>query len=314
MVIPEGAEATEEFLVRYRRLFSHLNRFAQKTSTFDNIVIDEDDGFAIATRELLATSDFFKWHGSDFENTRIRMDKSKNMSPSLPHLCSLESFYNYNIALLSSSSIVNSGWPSQDGEGFVPRLADYITRRPSDAQIDTFVEHLDIYWNAIVSVLPDLEKPGHMMRNHNCDPENDEDESTDSALFWPVCQEILIRLVRRLCDMNLDDPEKPTLTKVKNAIAPLGNLNWSMHEVPWRLMALKNDPEDENKWSMRNEDRKPALQIIENILSWQLQLVNLDAEGIKDLKESWSSYLLTKPSKKEVEELWAEIERGCSRK
>lgn len=45
---------------RARRLFTNLNRYTVKTSKADNIVIDEDDGYAILTRRLVREHDFFK--------------------------------------------------------------------------------------------------------------------------------------------------------------------------------------------------------------------------------------------------------------
>lgn len=49
-----------EGIQRARRLFTNLNRYAVKTSKADNIVIDEDDGYAILTRRLVREHDFFK--------------------------------------------------------------------------------------------------------------------------------------------------------------------------------------------------------------------------------------------------------------
>lgn len=49
-----------EGIQRARRLFTNLNRYTVKTSKADNIVIDEDDGYAILTRRLVREHDFFK--------------------------------------------------------------------------------------------------------------------------------------------------------------------------------------------------------------------------------------------------------------
>ena len=44
---------TDQGLERTRRLFSTLNRYAVKVSTGDIVLLDEDDGYAIATRQLV---------------------------------------------------------------------------------------------------------------------------------------------------------------------------------------------------------------------------------------------------------------------
>ena len=48
-----------EGMARARRLFTTVNRYAKKTSTVINIVMDEDDGMAIITRRLIRDNEFF---------------------------------------------------------------------------------------------------------------------------------------------------------------------------------------------------------------------------------------------------------------
>lgn len=49
--------------IKTRRLFSNINRNAVKTSTAEDIVLDEDDGLAIITRQLLEEHEFLKQEG-----------------------------------------------------------------------------------------------------------------------------------------------------------------------------------------------------------------------------------------------------------
>ena len=48
---------------KYRKLFSTLNRYAKKTDGATNIILDEDDTFAILTRRLITDHEFFRWTG-----------------------------------------------------------------------------------------------------------------------------------------------------------------------------------------------------------------------------------------------------------
>jgi DNA sulfur modification protein DndB len=49
--------------IRTRRLFSNINRNAVKTSATEDIVLDEDDGFAVLTRRVLDDHEFLKTDG-----------------------------------------------------------------------------------------------------------------------------------------------------------------------------------------------------------------------------------------------------------
>lgn len=49
--------------IRTRRLFSNINRNAVKTAAAEDIVLDEDDGFAVIVRRLLDEHAFFKVEG-----------------------------------------------------------------------------------------------------------------------------------------------------------------------------------------------------------------------------------------------------------
>lgn len=66
LVVSED-EASDEFMKAYRRLFSSLNRHAKPTDRDTNIIMDEDDTFAILTRRLITEHEFFKWDGKQRE-------------------------------------------------------------------------------------------------------------------------------------------------------------------------------------------------------------------------------------------------------
>src|SRR5262249_33299578 len=67
VVTPQEGEGEEEFMRRYRRLFGHLNRYAKPTDKVTNIIMDEDDAFAICTRRLIMDYDFFHTSGPQKE-------------------------------------------------------------------------------------------------------------------------------------------------------------------------------------------------------------------------------------------------------
>ena len=62
-VVPSENTSRDDFLKAYRRLFSSLNRHAKPTDLNTNIIMDEDDRFAIVTRRLLSDFDFLAGMG-----------------------------------------------------------------------------------------------------------------------------------------------------------------------------------------------------------------------------------------------------------
>ena len=60
VVVPSEAETRDQFMKRYRRLFGNLNRYAKPTDEVTNIIMDEDDVFAIITRRLITEHEFLR--------------------------------------------------------------------------------------------------------------------------------------------------------------------------------------------------------------------------------------------------------------
>ena len=59
VVVPSVEDSNETFMQKYRRLFSNLNRYAKPMDQATNIIMDEDDTFAILTRRLITDHAFF---------------------------------------------------------------------------------------------------------------------------------------------------------------------------------------------------------------------------------------------------------------
>ena len=60
VVVPKTDETNDSFMLRYRRLFGNLNRHAKTTDQVTNIIMDEDDVFAILTRRIITDHAFFQ--------------------------------------------------------------------------------------------------------------------------------------------------------------------------------------------------------------------------------------------------------------
>ena len=161
-----------EFFKRYRRLFGNLNRYAKPTNKVTNIIMDEDDAFAIITRRLITDYEFFKASGRHLDSPRIKTTGGKNLRVNAPHFTSLETLYSINTTLLSSRARRNDEWSN---------LTMYKRFRPDDDYIDELYEELATYWDALINVLPELRRDPLTMRCHSSDELDD--EHSDSALF-----------------------------------------------------------------------------------------------------------------------------------
>jgi DNA sulfur modification protein DndB len=309
VVAPRKEESNTEFMKRYRRLFGHLNRYAKPTSKVEDIIMDEDDAFAIITRRLITDHDFFRATGKAKDSPRIKTEGGKNLKRSDTYFTHLDSLYEMNISLLKTKSRRNKaqGWCS-DEEG--QDLNDFKRFRPSDECIDDLHRELELYWDGLLEELPLLRKDPPTMRDHDADPEGngegeEEEETQDNLLFWPIGQEMLARLIRDLLDQRLPDPKDPSRAAIKSALAGLADLQWELHLAPWRFFVLTKD--EQKGWRMRSEERSKVMEIAEQIQQWVIGLDERSEDEVGELKEQWANRLIPAQSEEEIERMWAEV-------
>jgi DNA sulfur modification protein DndB len=303
IVVPEDAESQSDFMVRYRRLFGNLNRYAKPMDQVTNIIMDEDDVFAILTRRLITDHEFFQAPGRQMESVRIKTTKGKNLKASDSYFSSLEALYEINITLLTSRKRRDAGW---DTDGIDSSALQRF--RPDEELIDSLDRELKLYWNAILEELEILRRNPTEMRSHSID-----DDYEDNLLFWPIGQALLVDVTRDLLDQRQDLPDEPSTESVKNALAGLSAVEWNFHKPPWRHLLLIPTDNTMRDWKIRSEDRKVALAVGKRIVKWQLGLDELDAEQIVELRANWEGMLLPALPPEQVESLWKDIENGAIR-
>jgi DGQHR domain-containing protein len=145
VVVPSEAEGHEEFLKRYRRLFGNLNRYAKPMDQVTNIIMDEDDAFAIVTRRLITEHEFFRYSGRQRESARIKTEKGKNLRATESYFTSLETFYEMNISLLTTKARKNKGWNVEEDD-----FKEFRRFRPDDEVIDSLFEEIRMYWDGLL--------------------------------------------------------------------------------------------------------------------------------------------------------------------
>ena len=307
VVVPMEAETDEEFLKRYRRLFGNLNRYAKPMDQVTNIIMDEDDAFAIVTRRLISEHEFFHYSGRQKDSAKIKTRKGKNLKTSDSFFTSLETLYLMNISLLSSNERKNKGW-NTEGERNYKEFRKY---RPDEEYLDSLFEELKLYWDGLLEELPVLREEPSKMRNHSSP--SGKDGTQDNVLFWPICQEILADIARDLLNKRQITPATPTPQSIREALSGLGDLTWNFHEPPWRNLLLVPKDQDSLSWRIRSEDRKYVMLIAKEIIKWQLGLLEYATDEIKDLYGRWSAMLLPALESDEIEELWDQIQNAVHR-
>lgn len=301
VVVPSELESTDEFLTRYRRLFSHLNRYAKSTDNATNIIMDEDDAFAILTRRLISEHEFFNSTRRRTGSLRVKTNKGKTLKQSDPYFTSLETLYRINITLLSTHNRNLKGWEKLGNK----KLKEFIKFRPEDEQLESLYKELCIYWNAIIEELPILDNTPSIMRNLYA--KKGDGRIDNNFLFWPVGQEVLAEIARDMMDYRLMDSANPTAGSVKKAVKGIRNLTWEAYEPPWCNLALIPD-ESGFHWRIRSQEWNNVKGMIRSIFRWQLGIDTLNKKEVTRLRDRWEELLWPALNQATIKKLWAKIE------
>ena len=295
MVLRYEDTEEDEWLRAYRRLFSYLNRYAKPTDPDTNIIMDEDDLFAILTRRLIAEHDFFRAPGRHAESLRVQT-KGRPLKEGTSHFTSLQQLYDLNEALLTTPLRGNVGWGPEEGADRIREVKQFKRFRPPEDYIDDLFDELVLYWDALIGAIPALGRKPSQSRNHQAENSNGEDE--DNVLFWPIGQAMMIRVARALLDRNLPDPGEPGLEDARAALSPLGAVEWRLHRVPWRgllLVSVIDGRSKGRKWAMRNENRKGAVDVGTRVLRWITGCDQRNESEEEELREEWEDLLVLSP-------------------
>ena len=287
------------WLQRYRRLFSSLNRYARPTGADTNIIMDEDDVFAIVTRRLITDHEFFR--APDRERSSIRVQtKGKNLKSGTSHFTSLQTLYEINKTLLMTAERRRRWGRAKD-------MKVFLQFRPDEDEVDRYYQSLANHWGALLKAIPALSEEPERMRVHEV-PDPNPDGYGDHLLFWPIGQELVAEIARSLLDCaGLFDAAD--IATMEGALRPLGEVPWDLHKPPWRyLLLVPATPPQQAAWRIRSEDRKAALEVAAELLRWIVGLDPLNDEETRSLCERWRRLLYPEPADgHETEQMWQEV-------
>ena len=295
LVVLREEQHVEEnvWLQRYRRLFSSLNRYAKPTSLDTNIIMDEDDIFAILTRRLITEHEFFQ---TSSRGTFRVQTKGKNVREGSTCFISLQTLYGVNETLL-----MDPARRRKLGERRALKLFKQF--RPDENRIDRWYEELCELWDALLEAVPVLRDDPARMRAHAI-PNPNTDRLRDHLLFWPIGQELFAEVARALLDRE-GAPRGAGAERMAPALSPLADVPWDLHEPPWPYLLLVPKGVDLASWRMRNEDRKSALEVAKRLVRWMVGLDALSPKDERALRADWENILIFPPSR-EMEEAFVD--------
>ncbi len=129
IIVVHKAEAKE----RTRRLFTVLNKYAQKPQGAELIIVDEDDAHAILTRRLFDQLDLFK------KPNAVSKSHTANIPVSdLESFTTLVTIYTINKVLLKNHKI-------------------NVDMRPSIEDLDKYFKEIESFWSLLFRQFPEIE-------------------------------------------------------------------------------------------------------------------------------------------------------------
>jgi DNA sulfur modification protein DndB len=336
LVQPEGL-TPEEFTQKYRRVFGHLNRYAKPTGKVSDIIMDEDDVFAILTRKLIEDGTYFSAELNEEMNAYIEKVKtnqrgSKSIASGEPFFTTLDKLYDMNILLLTSP-------PRTEGTGTYKTEAgsdkefsvwvqgeeknvkwggsefknNFMGVRPEQEVIDSLYDELKLYWEVITELVPDLEKDLTLMRDNLYDGyiEGYKDDVQNHALLRPIVQIPFAKYLRSLLDRKGITDTTFTKTKIKNAWKPIGKIDWDLFAPPFRgLMLVKNVTAQSESWVMRPVDRSKVMPVVEKLLRYISGHYYIeDKEDLQEFKDEVRVWISPPASNEEFDDWWKYIEK-----
>lgn len=262
-------EDTKEGLQRTRRLFSTLNRRAQKTTAGVNIAIDEDDSIAITTRRLVKENETLK----RLVLADMKSLNTKTLSPTRrndPYITTLAAFYDTNEILLSGF------------EGGLDTKGNFKQFRRSYQELDAYYSYLEKIWMQLLkkcpgfdAVLKDKKTPGDLRQklDESGAPALDETGKPipgGSVFARPIGQYVLADVIRSVATRN------KSIEDAINAI--MSNVSMDIDDAPW--VGVIWNPNSRNIIGGRKE-RALLVNLINQALGLRMKI------GVRDLTRAY---------------------------
>ena len=217
-------DRTEEGNIRTRRLFHTLNKNAVKTTTGEDIALDEDNVVSISTRMLLKSG--VKTLGT----SHIELKRKNLTKTQTEKFTSLAALYDFHFAVLD------------EVYGF---KKDYLRYRPDASHVENVYKALSSLWLELRGRFRefDLFESETQMAGEIREPEGD--PSQGHLLFRPlglkIYGSIIASAVSEEPGMPVEVGSEIDLGLWSAALDRIAALPMSLGEVPWRGTIFRNN-------------------------------------------------------------------------
>ena len=208
---------TDEGLVRTRRVFSTLNRYAKPVDKSEIIAIDEEDNCAIITRNLIEEFELF--------NGIILFNKTRSLSISnTTAFTNIIVLYDFIVTILTNQKVFGVKVSGEDHKNFTHR-------RQTDDIINAKQKVIEDIFNTLFTEIPSLRS---FLETKTVNRREDD----LSLLFKPVGQNILYSTLKVAIDKNKKDE---LINIYKSDTFNLGNEAWKSVFIDSETERMKTD-------------------------------------------------------------------------
>ena len=211
IVIVQHSDSAEG-RVASRRLFTNLNRWAKATTQSENITIDEDDGLAIITRQLVRDHSLLKdrvW----YRTRQLPPIGDDNGVDATDCFSTLETIYNCNELILAKHTFPR-GWKRV---------------RPEHDELDELHAECREFWDGLCE-MPEMRQVAEGdKRPIDFRPNAEGLRGDGHLLFRPIGQEMMALAVSRILSDSSTD-----LDDVRRICRSCTNVDWRLASPPWR--------------------------------------------------------------------------------
>ena len=219
-------ERTDEGIIKTRRLFHTLNRYARPTTQGENIALDEDNVVSIATRRLLA-GDMIALKPDNLELVRKNLTSTQRQK-----FTSLSALWDFNMAVLEP--VYN-----------FRRDSDYLRFRPAASDIDHVYAAVSAIWYELLGRIEEFGQfeSGTVSAGEIREPDGNQERG--NILFRPVGLRIYGAVIASaMADVEglpieIGAEVNPTIWR--KALDRISRLTLIVGEAPWRGTVFRNN-------------------------------------------------------------------------
>ena len=255
-------EDSEPGVINTRRVFTHLNRYAKATTVSENVTMDEDDGFAIVTRQLVREHPVLKdkiWYKSRQLPQNGKDDGGQIDAKEC--FTTLETVYNSNKAILRANHTFPSDWERV---------------RPEPEQLDEFTAECKEFWDGLLGIEPISLVASGQRKCSEFRPRTPEQIGKGHFLFRPIGLETLAEAVSAV--MQEKDSNFNGIGHICQACA---RIDWHLESQPWAGLFFGNG-------KMRSDNTRKRQSVGSKLLRYILGVPWPDADPdlLKEYREA----------------------------